>query len=325
MNWTFSNQGPFTLGTRNITLSGASGGSGTGYVYSLAPSSPTVPGMRVQNGAPLPNNFNATAGLIGVLTQTGTFPITIRVEDAANAANFIERSATITASPLQILSQSNLPKARWGASYTPFTLEPTGLFGAAQWSATGLPTGMSIGAVTGVLSGTPTGGAATTTNNVNVTLTDLSTSQSVTVGFTLVVNGNDILPASGTLPLGRSALVYPTQTFTTSLACGGTLHVGVRSSRDGYSSRAHIQHRRRDPQRNTDRELQRHADGYAQRLCQGQRIEDLHPAGRERDATGARVHRADDAALRDGRQRLLDVPDRNRRERLVRVVAQSGK
>ena len=232
VSWSLSNQGPFPFGTRTQQFSSATGGSGT-YVFSLAPGSPTVPGMRVQNGPPLPTSFSgsaAAAGLIGVLRQAGIFPFTIRAADAADPTNFIERSATLTVSPLHILSQFNLPRARWGASYTPLTLEPTGLVGSALWSATGLPAGMNINSGTGVLSGMPTGGPATATNSVNVTLTDSGTSQSIVVPFSLVINGNDILPASGTLPLGTINTLYPVQAFTTSLACGGSCSWGFSFS-----------------------------------------------------------------------------------------------
>ena len=41
-----------------------------------------------------------------------------------------------------------------------------------QWSASGLPTGLSIGAMTGIISGTPTGITSTQTFNPNFTVKD---------------------------------------------------------------------------------------------------------------------------------------------------------
>ena len=72
VDFTIGNQGTFSLDLVTITLSGATGGSGTGYLYSLTPGSTPVPGLRFQNGPPLPTSFGA--GINAALMGVGTMP-----------------------------------------------------------------------------------------------------------------------------------------------------------------------------------------------------------------------------------------------------------
>ncbi len=118
-------------------------------------------------------------------------------------------------------------------STTPFVSEPSGLaaaqtsasltttfvaaggVGPYSWSATGLPTGVTLSSG-GVLSGTPT---TTGTFPVAVTVVDaLGVSASRT--YSLTVTGPPTITGPATLPAGQATRAYPATTITTT---GGTL------------------------------------------------------------------------------------------------------
>ena len=217
VSFSLSPQGPFPLGPRLIQLTGATGGSGAGYQYSLTPGAPLIPGFRVQNGAPLPTSFPAsvTAGLLGVATTPGVHQSSIRVTDSVG--NFFDAPVSVSISPLNILSSTTLPKAVVGSFYA-FTLMPSG-GSLYSWSATGLPAGLSIDSATGTIAGTPTSAG---TVNVPVTITDLAApiQQPITQTFTLTVDPFAITNA-GVLPTGIVGVPYGPVTLTTP-GCSGT-------------------------------------------------------------------------------------------------------
>src|SRR5262249_10538086 len=111
--------------------------------------------------------------------------------------------------------------------------------GTYSWSATGLPAGLSING-SGVISGTPT---VSGNFSPNITITDTSTSKSITVGHSLTVNAYDIT-TGGVLPAGIVNNPYINQTLrapgcgtgcTWSVA-GGTLPFGLALSTGGVIS-----------------------------------------------------------------------------------------
>ena len=123
LTWFFGpNFGPFQVGNLTLQLSGVGGGLAP-YHYSLTPGAETIPGMRVQDGQPLPTNFplSTTGGFIGLITAPGIYHTSIRVTDSLG--NTIDRAIALTISPLHILSQFNLPKATRNTAYS-FTLAP---------------------------------------------------------------------------------------------------------------------------------------------------------------------------------------------------------
>jgi hypothetical protein len=220
VDFSINNQGPFSLDLVTITLSGASGGSGT-YVYSLTPGATHVPGLRLQNGPPFPTSVAAgtTAALMGVATTPGVHNTSIRVADSAAPGNYIDRATSVTVTDLQILSQAVLPKATMGTAYS-FNLTPYGGSLLYQWSATGLPVGMNINGATGEISGTA--GAAIVAN-VTVTLKDQVSPVQISRSFTLTVDAFAITTPgvfSGVLPSGTVGIMYSQPLGTTAGGAG---------------------------------------------------------------------------------------------------------
>ena len=240
LNPTFGpNFGPLAVGTVFIQLS-ATGGAAPPYHYSLTPGAPVIPGTRVQDGPPLPTFFpsSVTAGLLGVITAPGTYNTSIRVTDAVG--NTADRAITITVTAHHILSQNPLPKATKNAPYS-FTFTPFGGSGTYSWSATNLPSGMTMDAATGQISGPPT---ASGTFFANVRLTDVPAAKSIAFFYTLVVDPFAITTA-GVLSPATVGTAY-SQTLAapdcgapctwTSIPRGTGLPAGLSLSADGVMS-----------------------------------------------------------------------------------------
>src|SRR6185503_11809616 len=176
-----------------VTQTLAASGGTPPYIYSLTPGADPVPGMRVQSGPPLPTNFAASVGggFIGVITAPGVYDTSIRVTDEAGAV--FDRAITLNVGELRTLNSTTPPKATIGVPYA-FAMVSSG--GTAySWSASGLPAGVSIDPVSGVVSGTPT---AAGTFVAPITLIDLGTT-SRSQNFTFVVDPFPITTA-GVLP-----------------------------------------------------------------------------------------------------------------------------
>src|SRR6202041_2536983 len=110
-----------------------------------------------------------------------------------------------------LVTTTALPNGRINIVYTPVTLAATGGTPAYNWSATGLPTGMTLNAGTGVLSGTPTVSGPFT---VAVTLTD-SSGQTANASLALLIVARLVI-TTASLPNGRINTAYPATTLAAS-------------------------------------------------------------------------------------------------------------
>ena len=123
---------------------------------------------------------------------------------------------------LPIPELANTPKAfptgQKGVAYPPTTLTATGGTAPYTWVATPLPDGITLDPVTGMLSGTPSGPAASTTTVVVTTFDATSTAHSATFTIDLVASLG-VAAAPAALPAGQVGLTYPS---TTIAATGGT-------------------------------------------------------------------------------------------------------
>lgn len=143
-----------------------------GKTYSFTPSvtgGVATKTFTVTSGALPPGlSLNASTGAVtGTPTQAGSYSITLQVESGQGDAyqSVSQTFAFVVYEPLEITTAS-LPDARVGELYGPHDLAFTGGSGSWSWSATGLPSGLTL-TQAGTLSGTPT---TSVLANVTVTL-----------------------------------------------------------------------------------------------------------------------------------------------------------
>ena len=135
-------------------------------------------------GLPPGLGINASTGLIsGTPTGAGSSTPTITVRDLSNPPLTSTVKLSITIVPALSIVTSALPSGAVGLTYSA-KMSATGGKASYAWSATGLPSGLSIEASTGVISGTPSANA-----NASVTLTvaDSTSPSKQTAKATLLV------------------------------------------------------------------------------------------------------------------------------------------
>jgi hypothetical protein len=227
--------GPFTV---NVTLTDASGQTALAslaleIVPTLVITTASLPNGRI-NTAYTPTTLTATGGLTpynwtatglptgmtlaaatGVLSGTPTVsgPFTVNVTLTDSSGQTATRSLALEIVPTLVITTASLPNGRINTAYTPTTLTATGGLTPYNWTATGLPTGLTLAAGTGVLSGTPTVSGPFT---VNVTLTD-SSGQTALASLALEIVPTLVI-TTASLPNGRINTAYPATTLT---ATGG--------------------------------------------------------------------------------------------------------
>jgi Putative Ig domain len=134
-------------------------------------------------------------------------------------------STSIT-SVLAVTTPSPLPNGGLGAAYSQ-TLQAIGGTAPYTWSATGLPTWLTLDPTTGILSGTPTAGG---TSTIAVTVTDAARS-TATASLSLSVGTLTITPAiltNGSVGVPYSATLTVAGTTVTNWAVTlGTLPAGL--------------------------------------------------------------------------------------------------
>jgi hypothetical protein len=213
------------VNTAYSTTLAATGGT-TPYTWSLT--SGTVPAGLTLNAA--------TGAITGTPTAPVTStPLTFKVTDSSNPALTRSVNLTLTFSPAAlVITTSSLPNGQVGVSYSS-TLKAASGITPYTWSLTTgtLPSGLTLNATSGAITGTPTIAASSTpltfkvtdssnprlTQSVNLTLTVTSVPLSITTrslpnGLINVVYGTTLAATGGTTP------------YTWSLA-SGTLPSGL--------------------------------------------------------------------------------------------------
>jgi uncharacterized protein (TIGR03437 family) len=139
-------------------------------------------------GLPTGMSINIATGVISGTPTTAAgspYSVTVTVTDSTGKTATMNYSLAV-ASVLSITGPATLPVATLGGAYPSTTITAAGGSPAYTWSATGLPTGLSIGSSTGTISGTPAGGTAGTAN-VTVTVSD-TVGGTATKNYTITVN-----------------------------------------------------------------------------------------------------------------------------------------
>lgn len=166
----------------------------------------------------------------GTPTAAGAYPFTLVVTD--NQSNTANANLSITIGNAITIAPSTLPGATVGTAYSQ-TLTASGGQAPYNWTLTAgtLPAGVTLGAATGVISGTPT---TSGTSNFTVTATD-STQATGQAALSIVVSAAPALTiTTATLPNGTTGTAYSqtlavtggTAPYTWALA-SGTLPAGL--------------------------------------------------------------------------------------------------
>lgn len=238
------------VGAPTLAMTPAPGGLQADYAVAhsttFAVSGGTAPYTYALTGAlPAGISFNAATGVLsGTATQSGSFPITVTVNDASTgvgapfqvAQNY---SLNITA-PTLVVTPASLPNAVVGVAYTQ-TLSATSAVAPYTYAVQGgsLPAGLQLEGSSGVVSGTPTSAG---TASLTVRATDAN-GQWVDKAYTVVVDPAQIVIDPAVLAALQVGQAYRhafmasrgNGTYTWSIA-SGTLPAGLLLSSDGVLS-----------------------------------------------------------------------------------------
>lgn len=183
----------------------ATGGVGT-YIWSVTG---LPPGLTTDGNGDISGTPTSVVG--------SPFSVVASVTDATLTTKTATYSLTIS-NALTIAVPLTLPSAALNTAYAPVTVIAGGGLPPYTWSATGLPSGLSIAAATGTISGTPTT-AAGTPYSITVTVTD-SRGVTASMPYTLAVNSPLSISGPAALPSGTVGAAYPSTTVTASGGSG---------------------------------------------------------------------------------------------------------
>jgi Putative Ig domain len=205
------------------TSSLVAGTDGAAYTQTLLATGGTPGYTWSITAGTLPAGLTLAAGtgvISGTPTVSGTFSFTATVNDSSNPVQTRSAVLSITVAPTQLeVTPASLPAGTDGTAYTQ-TLHASGGTPGYTWSISSgsLPTGLTLAAGSGVISGKPT---ASGTFNFMVTVHDSSSPvQTKSVAFSIT-----IAAVGSPLTIGNTSLLTATDgaTYTQTLqASGGT-------------------------------------------------------------------------------------------------------
>jgi hypothetical protein len=220
------------------TTSLASGVAGSAYSQSVAGSGGTTPYTWSISVGSLPPGLtigSSSGAITGTPSAAGTYNFTVKLTDSVGAAATKALSIVITG-PLNV-NTSSLANGDVGVAYSA-TLVAGGGTPPYTWSITtgSLPTGVSLNASTGALTGTP---SAAGTFSFTVKVTD-SVSATATQALSITINPAPTITTASPLPNGSVGGAYSqsfaisggTPSFTWSVS-SGTLPAGLALSSGG--------------------------------------------------------------------------------------------
>ncbi|MGC2325521.1 MAG: putative Ig domain-containing protein, partial [Candidatus Sulfotelmatobacter sp.] len=148
--------------------------------------------VTISESGNLPSGMTFSNGtLAGTPTQIGNYPIIITATDSQSDTGS-ENLTLVIGCPTITVGPSTLANGMVGTAYPPVTFTATGGLGTITFSETGLPAGMGMSFMAGVLSGTPT---TAESFSMMVTATDSNGCQG-NVTDTLTINSSTTPPAT---------------------------------------------------------------------------------------------------------------------------------
>ena len=176
-----------------------------GQSYSFTPTSTgTSPITWSASGLPTGLSVNSSTGVIsGIPTTAGTYSITLT---ATNAYGSDEKTLTLTVSAAGVkpsITTTSLTDGQAGQSYS-FTPTATGT-SPITWTASGLPSGLSMNSSTGTISGTP---RAAGTFRPSMTARNAYGTDTKTLTLTIAEAGVKPTITTSTLPDGKLDVAY---------------------------------------------------------------------------------------------------------------------
>jgi hypothetical protein len=180
------------------------GSEGVSYRQTFSVAGGTAPYTWSVVGTGVPGlTLDTTGVLTGNPLASGTFTLNVTVRDVAGVSATRNFTITVSAAPLRITSETQLPNPTLSE---PFSHAITAVGGVAPytWSANGLPEGLAIDPVAGVITGTPTTAGP---YSFTVRVSDSTRAASVEL-FRMVVN---LPPAPAATVLGLPQTADPAQ------------------------------------------------------------------------------------------------------------------
>src|SRR5581483_3182680 len=205
------------------TTSLPSGTVGKTYSTTLKAAGGTPPYSWTVSAGSLPPGLalNATSGILsGTPTSSGTFTPTIQVTDTSSPKLTASKPFTITiqGGTALTITTTSLPGGKVGTAYSS-TVKASGGVLPYTWSIISgtHPTGLSLGATSGTISGTPSASGSFT---FTIQVADSSAPQmKASKPFTVVIQSNGLTIITTSLPAGTKGTPYS----ATVVASGGTL------------------------------------------------------------------------------------------------------
>jgi FtsP/CotA-like multicopper oxidase with cupredoxin domain len=187
------------------TTSLGAGEVGIAYFQTLGATGGTIPyTWSISAGSlPIGLSLGAATGIIsGTPTTAGTYSFTVRLTDSIGA--IATKPLVIIINPAPSIATTSLPNSDIGAAYSQ-TLSVTGGTIPFTWSisAGSLPTGLTLGATTGIISGTPTTAG---TYSFTVRVVD-SLGGAATRALSIIIRTAPTI-TTASLPIGEVTLVY---------------------------------------------------------------------------------------------------------------------